>query len=545
MERENKTLSDLVVEEGTDSDSSPNWETLASRLRAVSGLTADCCWMRLEHPDGRTEREWITGSLERLTGYSTEEFSNVGLQELVHPEDLSFALERVIGPEGISEHEFRIVTKGGEVRWLEERMRIQRLEDGVMVAFGATRDITVQKTAEEAFKESREQQQQSQKMEALGMLAGGVAHDFNNLLTVIMGYGELVLMDETLKPDLVDNVKEMRLAAERAAGLTRQLLTFSRQHPMVARVTDLNRLVSDTMKMLQRLVPSNIDLVTTLDSGLPGVKLDVGQFEQVLVNLVVNARDAVGGSGRIEIETDRVRVKQEGGHRYVVDPDGGHVLFRVRDDGCGIAPEALSRIFEPFYTTKISGKGTGLGLAAVYGTVAQSGGWVSVESEVGVGTSFLVFLPVALAPAEVDGVRPGGIASTSGGSEAILLVEDEHRVRLFLAKALTRLGYRVMETGRPADAVGISASYEGEIHLLLTDMVMPEMSGRELAARVRKDRPGVRVLFMSGYPAGDHGGDEPLDVDDNFIAKPMTPVELGRVVRRVLGRRSRRPKASG
>jgi len=229
-----------------------------------------------------------------------------------------------------------------------------------------------------------------------------------------------------------------------------------------------------------------------------------------------------------------VRVNQERPSGHVNDPDGEHVLFRVRDDGCGISPEDLPRIFEPFFTTKDTGKGTGFGLAAVYGTVVQSGGWIDVESEQGEGTCFLVFLPVAPAEPEVQGARPNQTEQDAGGSESILLVEDEHRVRLLLSQALTRLGYRVMETGSPADALAMSASHEGELHLLLTDMVMPEMSGRELAALIRDARPEVRVLYMSGYPAGEQVGAEPLVVDNNFISKPMTLQSLGQMVRKVL-----------
>jgi two-component system cell cycle sensor histidine kinase/response regulator CckA len=496
MERENAATSDARGNDGPLNEHSIDLETLASRLRVVSELTADCCWMRLEHPDGSREREWITGSVERLTGYTPAEFAELGLQKLVHPDDLPFALDRVMAPEGLSEHEFRIITKTGQVRWLEERMRTEQREDGMLVAFGATRDITVQKKAETAFRETRDQQQQSQKMEALGMLAGGVAHDFNNLLTVMIGYGELVLMDGELKPELVEGVKEMRLAAERAAELTRQLLTFSRKHPMVARVTDVNALISDTTKMLRRLVPSHMDLVALLDPDLPGVSLDSGQFEQVLVNLVVNARDALEGPGQIEIETRRVRPDRYGGRGYVHDPAGEHVLVRVSDNGCGIDSEALPRIFEPFYTSKTSGKGTGLGLAAVYGTVTQSGGWIGVESQLGVGTSFLVFLPAASDPVESNMPSPDRAPSNARGTESILLVEDEHRVRLFLARALSRLGYRVIEASRPADAVKMCADPGQEIHLLLTDMVMPEMNGQELATAPRL----VHVWVSGGGP---------------------------------------------
>jgi len=536
MEPLNQPEDDLTVDAEEETSSAPNWETLAGRLKAVSELTADCCWMRIQYPDGRSHREWITGSFERLTGYDPEEFSDIGLQRLVHPDDLSFALGRVNGPEGISEHEFRIVTKSGEVRWLEERMRVDRRQDGGLIVFGATRDITTQKATEDALKETRIQQHHSQKMEALGMLAGGVAHDFNNLLTVIMGYGELLHENEKLDPSLVESAKEVSLAASRAAGLTRQLLTFSRQHPMVPRVVDLNELISETTKMLRRLIPSTIDLVTVLDPELPRVKLDVSQFEQVLVNLVVNARDALGGTGRITIDTHRVQMEAERLSRYVEDPNGRHVLFRVKDDGCGIASKDLPRIFEPFFTTKGSGKGTGFGLAAVYGTVTQSGGLVHVESKVGEGTSFSIFLPVTSAQTEVEEASPGPARADKGGGESILIVEDEDRVRRLLSKTLSGLGYRVMETGRPVDAVTMSRSYEGTIHLLLTDMVMPEMSGRKLAARIRQDRPDVRVLFMSGYPADDQQGAEPLDVGNNFIAKPMTPHELVRMVRKVLER---------
>jgi PAS domain S-box-containing protein len=407
MKPPNQPEDDSTVDAEDATNSEPNWETLAGRLKAISELTADCCWMRIEYPDGRSHREWITGSFERLTGYDPEEFSDIGVQRLVHRDDLSFALGRVNGPEGISEHEFRIVTKSGEVRWLEERMRVERREDGRLIVFGATRDITAQKATQEALKETRAQQHQSQKMEALGMLAGGVAHDFNNLLTVIMGCAEVLHPNEKLDPSLVESVKEVSLAASRAAGLTRQLLTFSRQHPMVPRVVDLNELITNTIKMLRRLIPSTIDLVTALDPKLPSVKLDVSQFEQVLVNLVVNARDALNETGRITIDTRRVQMEPERLSCSVENPNGGHVLFRVRDNGCGIASQDLPRIFEPFFTTKGSGKGTGFGLAAVYGTVIQSGGLVHVESEEGEGSSFAVFLPIASAQTNVQETSPG------------------------------------------------------------------------------------------------------------------------------------------
>jgi len=531
-----------TVDAEEETNSAPNWETLAGRLKAVSELTADCCWMRIEYPDGRSHREWITGSFERLTGYDPEEFSDIGVQRLVHPDDLSFALGRVNGPEGISEHQFRIVTKSGEVRWLEERMRVDRREDGELVVFGATRDITAQKATEEALRETRAQQHHSQKMEALGMLAGGVAHDFNNLLTVIMGYAELLHANEKLDPSLVENAKEVSISASRAAELTRQLLTFSRQHPMVPRVVDLNELISNTTKMLRRLVPPTIDLVTALDPKLPRVKLDVSQFEQVLVNLVVNARDALSGTGRITIDTRRVQMDPNRLSCSAENPTGEHVLFCVRDDGCGIAAQDLPRIFEPFFTTKRSGKGTGFGLAAVYGTVIQSGGLVHVESEVGAGSSFSVFLPITSAQAEVQETSPGPARGGTVGRESILIVEDEDRVRRLLSQTLSSLGYRVMETGQPIDAVTMSKNYDGTIHLLLTDMVMPEMNGRELAARIRQDRPDVQVLFMSGYPAEDQQGAEPLDVSNNFIAKPMTPHELVQMVRKVLERGKSAPQ---
>lgn len=525
---------DMTVGTEEDNPAAPTWETLAGRLKAVSELTADCCWMRIEYPDGTSHREWITGSFERLTGYDPEEFADIGLQRLIHPDDLSFALARVNGPAGTSDHEFRIVTKSGEIRWLEERMQVSPREGGGLIVFGATRDITVQKATEEKLKETRAQQHHSQKMEALGMLAGGVAHDFNNLLTVIMGYGELLQASGKLAPSLLDSAREVNLAAARAAALTRQLLTFSRQHPMVPRVLDLNALISETTKMLKRLIPSTIELATDLGSDLPWVKLDVGQFEQVLVNLVVNARDALGGTGRISIDTRRVQIEQGHLSSYVEDPTGSHVLFRVHDDGCGIDAKDLPRIFEPFFTTKSSGKGTGFGLAAVYGTVTQSGGLVHVESAVGKGSSFSVFLPVTFAAAEKVMAQSVPDLDGDGGGETILIVEDEDRVRHLLTETLSGLGYQVMDTGVPADAVTMSEDCAGKIHLLLTDMVMPGMSGRQLAARIRQDRPDVRVLFMSGYPAEDQPRAEPLDVGQNFIAKPMTPHELGGMVRKVL-----------
>ncbi len=388
----------------------------------------------------------------------------------------------------------------------------------------------------EREREKEEQLRQSQKMEAVGKLAGGVAHDFNNLLTVITGYSELLLKKVRDDEHLGPKVEEIKKAGERAASLTRQLLTFSRKQVLQPKVLDLNQVVLETNGLLRRLIGEDIELLTKPKPDLGKVKADPGQIEQILMNLSVNARDAMPGGGTLVIETGNAYLDENYASQHPSVTPGWHVMLTVSDTGCGMDAETKERIFEPFFTTKELGKGTGLGLSTVYGIVKQSGGHVQVYSEVGIGTTFKVYLPRADKPEERE--APVEVQSNGDkipeGTETVLLVEDEEVVRVMARALLLESGYHVLEAGNGNEALRVSEQYGGPIHLLLTDVVMPQMGGRELAERLAGIRPETRVLYMSGYTDDaivHHGVFEEAMA---FIQKPFTPDALGRKVRRML-----------
>jgi signal transduction histidine kinase len=374
---------------------------------------------------------------------------------------------------------------------------------------------------------------QAQKMEAVGQLAGGVAHDFNNLLGVIQGYGDLLSRELDAEDPRRARVDKLLLATERAATLTRQLLTFSRHQPMQARPLDLNRVVQDLEPMLRRVIAEDIEIVTALASGLHRVLADPAQVEQVLMNLAINARDAIQGPGRLTIETANVELDEA----YVKDhPDarpGSFALLAVSDTGQGIDAATLPRIFEPFFTTKEVGQGTGLGLSTVYGIVRQNGGHVAVYTEVGRGSSFKVYLPRTEDEGERPTSAPAPVASRSG-SETVLVIEDEEALREVIRDQLEAGGYTVVDGPDPEAAIEAAACHAGPIHLVLTDLVMPRLRGPDAVARVRASRPGVKVLYMSGYAnaAAEHQG--PLPTEQAFLAKPFSLAALMAKVREVL-----------
>jgi PAS domain S-box-containing protein len=424
---------------------------------------------------------------------------------------------------------------GAEAGWLEIfTFPITDMATGqVKGAVEYIRDITARQQAEEALRQSEEQLRQAVKIEAVGRLAGGVAHDFNNILTAITGYCELLLK----KPDLQDPVRQdvthILAAAEQAATLTRQLLAFSRKQVLQPRPLNLNRVVANLDKMLGRIIGEDIELVTVLGPDLWTVMADPGQIEQVIMNLVVNARDAMPQGGRLTIETANADLDEAYSQRRVEVECGPYVMLAVSDTGVGFDRESRDRIFEPFYTTKELGKGTGLGLSTVYGIIKQSGGYIWVYSEPGEGTTFKIYLPRLEAPGELAEVNqiPD---SCEWGSETILLVEDEELVRRVTGRILARHGYTVLEAVSGSDALVVSREHAGSIHLMLTDVVMPGMSGQELAGKVKSQRPTMKVLFMSGYTENaiiHHGV---LDPDIAFIQKPFKYDTLARKVREML-----------
>ncbi len=393
----------------------------------------------------------------------------------------------------------------------------------VVGAISVIANVTERKRLEEQFR-------QSQKMEAVGRLAGGVAHDFNNLLTVITGYSQMV-HDALPAGDLLPGyVEEVLRASESAAALTNQLLAFSRRQVVQPQVLDLNTLVANMDKMLHRLIGEDVELVTVLGPRLPKIKVDPGQFQQVLMNLVVNARDAMPDGGRITIETAAAKLKKQEAPGLA---PGDYVELSVLDTGKGMDEETRRRIFEPFFTTKARGKGTGLGLSTAYGIVKQSGGDIWVTTEPGKGSHFRIYLP-AVEEAAAAGVRSGLAPSQQKGTETILLVEDETGLRKLVREVLHAHGYVVLQAGDVREALRMCEQHLGAIHLFLTDVVMPHMSGRELAERAIVLRPRMKVLYMSGYADVIAGQPATIGLKTPFLQKPFTPDTLLSKIRAVL-----------
>ena len=379
-----------------------------------------------------------------------------------------------------------------------------------------------------------EQLRQAQKMEAVGQLAGGVAHDFNNILAVIMSYGDLMLAELGADAPMSADLREVTAAAARAAGLTRQLLAFSRRQLLQPHVVQLNALITNLEKMLRRLLRESIELTMKLDPALGYVYADAGQVEQVLVNLVVNARDAIRHAGDISIATSNVQLDAEYGRLHSGAPAGAYVRVSISDTGSGMTPEVQERMFEPFFTTKERDRGTGLGLSTAYGIIKQSGGYVRCDSEPGKGSTFTIYLPRV--ESADDPMPMAATAPASRGSETILLVEDEAPVRLVASRILRQGGYTVIEAPDGAAAVALCAAHEGPMDLVVTDMVMPGMTAHELAAEVRAIRPGTRVLFMSGYTEDAAVRQRFLDPGAAFLEKPFTVQTLTRAVQSALSK---------
>jgi PAS domain S-box-containing protein len=465
----------------------------------------------------------------QITGYTHAEALALNITQTVAPEYLPKAREMFtakLAGERVTAYEMDIIAKDGHRITVEANTKLV-YQDGVAVGIqGIARDVTERKQLEEQLR-------QSQKMEAIGQLAGGVAHDFNNLLTAINGYSSLALQRLEDGHPIRSYLEEVKKAGDRAANLTRQLLAFGRKQILQPVAINLNDIVTDMNKMLRRLIGEDIELRAKLDPSLKRIKADPGQIEQVLVNLVVNARDAMPEGGKLTIETAKVELHQEYANTHVGVVPGDYVMLAVSDTGTGMTEATQARIFDPFFTTKEKGKGTGLGLSTVYGIVKQSGGSIWVYSELRHGTTFKVYLPqLAVAPQKTETavVEP----APAGGIETILLVEDEDVVRGLAAKILEQSGYKVLAASRGPEAIQMCRQRAEPIHLLLTDVVMPETSGKEVADRMTELLPGLRVLYMSGYTdeAIVHHG--VLDSNVEFIQKPFTPAALVRKVREVL-----------
>jgi signal transduction histidine kinase/CheY-like chemotaxis protein len=415
--------------------------------------------------------------------------------------------------------EFRVVWPDTTVHYLLSRGQAFFDDTRALVrVVGVSHDITGQRRLEEQFLHS-------QKMEAVGRLASGIAHDFNNLLTVILGYTTVVLAKLESGDPLRRMVAEARRAGEQAALLTGQLLAFSRKQVTQMEVLDINEAVRDITDMLQRLLGDDIDLSVALDETLFPVMADAGQFNQVLMNLAVNAHDAMPNGGRLSIETSAIQREREDRGRHGIRPAGRYAMLTVTDTGSGMSAETLSHIFEPFFTTKDLSKGTGLGLATAYGIVQQHGGWVDVVSELGRGASFQIYFPAASGVSAASGPAIAQPA-TARRTGAILLVEDQAAIRMLLEDVLSEAGHRVVAAADGRTALELAEEYAGAVDLLITDVVMPEMSGPDLASRITHLRPGVIVLYMSGYT--DHAllHRSALEQGAAFLQKPFLPESL-------------------
>jgi PAS domain S-box-containing protein len=519
-----RDISDRLNAEHARAEAEIKYRTLIEQVAAISyiaeiGVRGQWLYVspQVETILGYPQEEWLAGSCDWL--------------HYVVPEDhpVVLAAEECSGRGEPFQAEYRITRKDGETIWVSDTAVVVQGSDSHPVMEGLIVDITDRKLLEN-------QLQQARKMEAVGRLAGGVAHDFNNLLTIIKGYIEMALDRCLDRPELHSDIRRIEDAADRAVTLVRQLLAFSRKQVLRPKILDLNTIVMNLDQLLRRLMSENIEMKTFVSKDVGAIKADPGQIEQVIMNLVVNARDALPDGGRILIETSNVDLDSSYTRDHAVVVPGPYVLLAVTDTGIGMTADTVAHIFEPFYTTKESGRGTGLGLSTVYGIVKQSGGYIWVYSELGKGATFKVYLPRVKDAIQVSS-SPETLASMARkGHETILLVEDEPDLRELTQMVLSERGYTVIEAPSPAEAERLAGNNGAEIHLLLTDVVMPGISGRELAKRLTGRFPNLRVMYMSGYTYNVIAQDGTLEEGISFLQKPFTPQTLAEKVREALDR---------
>ena len=471
---------------------------------------------------------YTSPAYERVLGYSSVELDGTSSLDQVFPDDrdlLVAASEEALRNGSSPRVEYRIRHKSGH--WLYMESTASAVSDdkhgpGKLVV--VNRDITQRKQAAEELRQREEQLRQGQKMEAIGRLSGGIAHDFNNLLSVIIGYSELLELRLTASNPLMKNAQEIKNAAQRAAGLTRQLLAFSRQQVLQPRILDLNTVVNDTSKMLRRLIGEDIELITCFGK-VAKIKADQSQIEQIIMNLAVNARDAMPTGGKLVIETADVTVDAESSTAEFYMTPGRYTRLTVADSGVGMDDDTRGRIFEPFFTTKEKGKGTGLGLATVYGVVKQSGGYIFVDSKIAVGTTFSIYLPPC-AEATIPEFSEDLKVPETRGSGCILFAEDLDPLRALAQEVLSRNGYTVLAAPNGAEALALARKHKGVIDLLVTDIVMPEMGGIELSKQFLIERPDTPVIFATGYSEYHSAADTQFARSAGMLAKPYTPEML-------------------
>ena len=467
-----------------------------------------------------------------IFGLTLMEAGGAGWVGALHPEDrerVSQAWNAFVQGGGRDKYviECRVQPRAGKIAWIQGNAFAMRADDGQPTGYvGTVEDITERKELEQQLR-------QAQKVEAVGRLAGGIAHDFNNILTAVLGYSDLILRSARPDDPVRHNVDEIRKAAERAAALTGQLLAFSRKQVMETKVFDFRQVVSGLEKMLQRLIGENVQLITELGDQRANVKADPGQIEQVIMNLIVNGRDAMPQGGKITIQLMTATLDEEYTHQQQDISPGEYVLLMVTDSGTGMTDEVKAHVFEPFFTTKPLGQGTGLGLATCYGIIKQSGGLIVVQSELGRGTTFKIYLPRVAATTD-EPPKPKEFGSLPTGNEIVLLVEDEVAVRGLANLVLRDLGYQILMASNGEEALQLVAAHPQEIDLLLTDLVMPQMGGRELAERVCALEPRIKVLYTSGYTGDATVQEGLLNQTRAFLQKPYGPAALAGKIREVL-----------
>lgn len=483
-------------------------------------------------PSGQFVR--VNPAMARMLGYESAEALRNAIHDLEHqvyadPEkrrEFSLIQER----DGfVKNFECQWVRRDGRKIWVSMTARaIRDSQEKTQYYEGFVEDVTARKTLEAQLR-------QSQKMEAIGLLAGGIAHDFNNLLTVIIGCSDVLDGQPSLDASSKELVHEIRRAGERAANLTHQLLAFGRKQILQPKTLPVNRLVAETEKMLRRLIGENIRLSVRLDANAGYITADPVLLEQIILNLAVNARDAMPEGGNLRVSTATIQIDEAAAKERPGFAPGDYVMLEISDTGCGMDEATKARIFEPFFTTKEQGKGTGLGLATVYGSVKQSGGYIEVRSDSGQGSTFRIYFPHARGGVEAEPSR-GHEEVSARGAETILLAEDEDAVRAFTALVLRSSGYQVLEARNGPDAVRVSQEFTGSLPLLVTDVIMPQMSGRQLAESLTLARPELRVIYLSGYTDDDlfqHGISK---TETAFVQKPFSAKTLTQMVREVLDR---------
>jgi PAS domain S-box-containing protein len=498
--------------------------------RTVTEFASDFIFWRA--PDKKMI--FVSNNCEALTGYTEENFlADPGLLDaLFHPEDRERWLSHVHPTDEAGKKiplEFRIITKAGQVRWVSHACTEIHDDAGLLLGLrGSLADITELKQAASEQENLKHQLAQAQKMESIGILAGGVAHDFNNILSIILGYSELLLMELAEDNPAREKVQTITDAGKRAANLTRQLLAFSRKQTIQMAACRLNALIQDLTKMLGRMIGEDISLEVRAAAENDTVLIDPGQMEQVLLNMAVNARDAMPNGGSLVIETKNRELDAEYASSHDGVTPGCYVELSLSDTGQGMSREIQEKIFDPFFTTKERGRGTGLGLAMVFGIIKQLGGHIFVYSEPGQGTTFKIFLPVAQCAAEKT--PASSILPLPRGNETILVVDDEPSIRTLITAILQPLGHTMLEAGSGAEALRASDSFAGRIDILLTDVIMPGMNGRELAEAIKARRPETRIIYMSGYTDNAIAHHGVLDPGMVLIEKPITADKLNDVL---------------